>query len=172
MPRLKHDQANHLAASMDARMVKSARLITNDDIGYHPDNPDNPDDSDELISSEDEEGMTGEECLMTGKPIWECDCPDCVKKVMESEEGMDDEPDLSVEEELMRFESKRVNLRKRADVPVASPSTKQLQADRAVNLAVLNKALIVISAKLDKAGLDKSAYATLRTLQVLQKEIK
>jgi hypothetical protein len=104
MPRIKNDLANHLAASMDARVVKTARLITYEDIGYDPE-----------TKTLDEEGVTGETCPMTGKPIWECDCPECTKKMLAPEEGTDEPAEgLSVEEELMRLESMRTQMRKTA----------------------------------------------------------
>jgi hypothetical protein len=246
----------------------------------------------------DEEGMTGEECVMTGDKVWVCGCPDCKKKREEAEQETDKPADPSLEEEMLFAYERTQRLRKQGiytelgqeepdpergpdmgtdhatedalmaelakeihilvrrlmsgdrddpisnldddkvnklqsihqrlvpsgNLPEGTPANspeefeakmsellerfrpdlgqtvdlvrgireeygheppmmaeakvqgmvkkaqgKTLQPEKA---AKITKALIRISATLDKAGLEKSAYATLRTLQVLQKEIK
>jgi hypothetical protein len=148
---------------MDARMVKSARLVTYKDLGLEPEEPTSP------LS---EEGEMGDECPMTGDKMWKCPCPECEKKRRESEEGTDEPVDLSVEEELMRLTKAREDgIKKAAEMKAAAAAKARVAREAELpQKAIL--ALAALSETLDKAGLHKSAYAALRTLQVLQKEIK
>jgi hypothetical protein len=178
MPRIKNDLANHLAASMDARVVKTAMgpmgshfsKLTDRELGEivmggrpagrmadaHYEGA-----LDELrrrkhSPSVDEEGVTGETCPMTGKPIWECECPECTKKMLASEEGTDEPAEgLSVEEELMRLESMRTQMRKTA---IKEPSDEhwKIRAELLRDLHELKMKRTEIEDKLNKPELVKA----------------